>query len=191
MPETALRTGGKILADQLRLHGARMIFGVPGESYLAVLDALYDYRDSMPFIVCRQEGGAAMMAEAYGKLTGSPGICMVTRAPGATNASSGVHVARQDSTPMILFIGQVGRGMMDREAFQEIDFRRMFGQMAKWVAQIDDAARIPEYVSRAFHTAVSGRPGPVVLALPEDMLREKAAIADPRALPARRTPPFS
>ena len=181
MPETALRTGGKILADQLRLHGVRMIFGVPGESYLAVLDALYDYRDSMPFIVCRQEGGAAMMAEAYGKLTGSPGICMVTRAPGATNASSGVHVARQDSTPMILFIGQVGRGMMDREAFQEIDFRRMFGQMAKWVAQIDDAARIPEYVSRAFHTAVSGRPGPVVLALPEDMLREKAAIADPQA----------
>ena len=179
MPETALRTGGKILADQLRLHGARMIFGVPGESYLAILDALYDYRDSMPFIVCRQEGGAAMMAEAYGKLTGSPGICMVTRAPGATNASSGVHVARQDSTPMILFIGQVARGMMDREAFQEIDFRRMFGQMAKWVAQIDDAARIPEYVSRAFHTAVSGRPGPVVLALPEDMLREKATVADP------------
>ncbi|MFY9874626.1 MAG: thiamine pyrophosphate-binding protein [Rhodomicrobium sp.] len=187
MPETALRTGGKILADQLHLHGARMIFGVPGESYLAVLDALYDRRDSMPFIVCRQEGGAAMMAEAYGKLTGAPGICMVTRAPGATNASSGVHVARQDSTPMILFIGQVGRGMMDREAFQEIDFRRMFGQMAKWVAQIDDAARIPEYVSRAFHTAVSGRPGPVVLALPEDMLREKAAVPDPE--PYRRVEP--
>jgi acetolactate synthase I/II/III large subunit len=179
MPETALRTGGKILADQLRLHGARMIFGVPGESYLAVLDALFDYREAMPFIVCRQEGGAAMMAEAYGKLTGEPGICMVTRAPGATNASSGVHVARQDSTPMILLIGQVGRGMTDREAFQEIDFRRMFGQMAKWVAQIDDAARIPEYVSRAFHTAVSGRPGPVVLALPEDMLREAAAVPDP------------
>jgi acetolactate synthase-1/2/3 large subunit len=179
MPETALRTGGKILADQLRLHGARMIFGVPGESYLAVLDALYDDRDAMPFISCRQEGGAAMMAEAYGKLTGEPGICMVTRAPGATNASSGVHVARQDSTPMILFIGQVARGMVDREAFQEIDFRRMFGQMAKWVAQIDDAARIPEYVSRAFHTAVSGRPGPVVLALPEDMLRETAAVPDP------------
>ena len=189
MPETALRTGGKILADQLRLHGVRMIFGVPGESYLAVLDALYDYREDMPFIVCRQEGGAAMMAEAYGKLTGSPGICMVTRAPGATNASSGVHVARQDSTPMILFIGQVARGMMDREAFQEIDFRRMFGQMAKWVAQIDDAARIPEYVSRAFHTAVSGRPGPVVLALPEDMLREKAAIADPQAYQRVETHP--
>ena len=164
-----------------------MIFGVPGESYLAVLDALYDRRDSMPFIVCRQEGGAAMMAEAYGKLTGAPGICMVTRAPGATNASCGVHVARQDSTPMILFIGQVGRGMMDREAFQEIDFRRMFGQMAKWVAQIDDAARIPEYVSRAFHTAVSGRPGPIVLALPEDMLREKAAVPDPE--PYRRVEP--
>ncbi len=187
MPETALRTGGKILADQLRLHGARMIFGVPGESYLAVLDALYDYRDSMPFIVCRQEGGAAMMAEAYGKLTGSPGICMVTRAPGATNASSGIHVAWQDSTPMILFIGQVGRGMMDREAFQEIDFRRMFGQMAKWVAQIDDAARIPEYVSRAFHTALSGRPGPVVLALPEDMLRDTVAVADPE--PHKRVEP--
>ncbi len=187
MPETALRTGGKILADQLRLHGARMIFGVPGESYLAVLDALYDYHDSMPFVVCRQEGGAAMMAEAHGKLTGSPGVCMVTRAPGATNASSGVHVARQDSTPMILFIGQVGRGMMDREAFQEIDFRRMFGQMAKWVAQVDDAARIPEYVSRAFHTALSGRPGPVVLALPEDMLRDKVAVADPE--PHKRVEP--
>ena len=179
MPQTPLRSGGKILADQLHLHGARMIFGVPGESYLAVLDALYDYRDTMPFIVCRQEGGAAMMAEAYGKLTGEPGICMVTRAPGATNASSGVHVARQDSTPMILLIGQVGRATRDREAFQEVDFRRMFGQMAKWVAEIDSAARISEYLSRAFHTAVSGRPGPVVLALPEDMLRETAAVADP------------
>ena len=187
MAETALRTGGKILADQLRLHGARMIFGVPGESYLPVLDALYDYRETMPYIVCRQEGGAAMMAEAYGKLTGTPGVCMATRAPGATNASSGVHVARQDSTPMILFIGQVGRGMVEREAFQEIDFRRMFGQMAKWVAQIDDAARIPEYVSRAFHTAVSGRPGPVVLALPEDMLRDHATVPDPE--PYKRVEP--
>ncbi len=179
MPETRSRTGGQILADQLRLHGARMIFGVPGESYLALLDALYDTRDEIPFIVCRQEGGAAMMAEAYGKLTGAPGICVVTRAPGATNASAGVHVAHQDSTPMILFIGQVGRGMIDREAFQEVDYRRMFGRMAKWVAQIDDAARIPEYISRAFHTAVSGRPGPVVLALPEDMLRESAEVSDP------------
>ncbi len=179
MQKATVRTGGKILADQLRLHGADMIFGVPGESYLAVLDGLYEYSEEMPFIVCRQEGGAAMMAEAYGKLTGRPGICMVTRGPGATNASAGVHVARQDSTPMILFIGQVGRSFQDREAFQEIDFRRMFGQMTKWVAQIDSAARIPEYVSRAFHQAVSGRPGPVVLALPEDMLREEAEVADP------------
>ncbi|MBI4724366.1 MAG: thiamine pyrophosphate-binding protein [Rhodomicrobium sp.] len=184
MPNLTVRTGGKILAAQLRLHGVDMIFGVPGESYLPVLDALYDYRETMPFIVCRQEGGAAMMAEAYGKLTGRPGICMVTRAPGATNASAGVHVAHQDSTPMILFIGQVGRGFLDREAFQEIDFRRMFGQMTKWVAQIDSAARIPEYVGRAFHVAVSGRPGPVVLALPEDMLREEAEVAD--ALPYKR-----
>ena len=126
MSNSHVRTGGKLLADQLRLHGAEMIFGVPGESYLAVLDGLYDYRDVMPFIVCRQEGGAAMMAEAYGKLTGQPGICMVTRGPGATNASAGIHIAYQDSTPLILFIGQVGRGMMDREAFQEIDFRRMY-----------------------------------------------------------------
>jgi acetolactate synthase I/II/III large subunit len=179
MPNMTFRAGGKILADQLRLHGVEMAFGVPGESYLAVLDGLYDYRETMPFIVCRQEGGAAMMAEAYGKLTGRPGICMVTRGPGATNASAGIHIAYQDSTPLILFIGQVARGMADREAFQEIDFRRMFGQMSKWVAQIDDAARIPEYVSRAFHTAASGRPGPVVLALPEDMLQDEAETADP------------
>jgi acetolactate synthase-1/2/3 large subunit len=185
------RTGGQILADQLRLHGAKLIFGVPGESYLAVLDALYDHRDAMRFIVCRQEGGAAMMAEAYGKQTGQPGICMVTRAPGATNASAGVHIASQDSTPMILFIGQVARRMMDREAFQEIDYRRMYGQMAKWVAQIDDTARIPEYVSRAFYTAMSGRPGPVVLALPEDMLTDTAEVADPepyRAVEANPDP---
>ncbi|MGO9547624.1 MAG: thiamine pyrophosphate-binding protein [Rhodomicrobium sp.] len=180
MPDAERRTGGKLVADQLRLHSAGHIFGVPGESFLAVLDALYDYRDTMPFIACRQEGGAAMMAEAYGKLTGRPGICMVTRGPGATNASSGVHVARQDSTPMILLIGQVGRGFRDREAFQEVDFHRMFGPLAKWVAQIDDAARIPEYISRAFHVAVSGRPGPVVLALPEDMLREEAEVPDPQ-----------
>ncbi len=173
------RTGGEVLAAQLRLHGAGPVFGVPGESYLAVLDALYDESKAMPFIACRQEGGAAMMAEAYGKLTGQPGICMVTRGPGATNASAGVHVARQDSTPMILFVGQVARGFMDREAFQEIDFRHMYGPLAKWVAQIDDAARIPEYVSRAFHLAVSGRPGPVVLALPEDMLDEETEAADP------------
>ncbi len=162
-------TGARLLVQQLEAQGSDLIFGVPGESYLSVLDALYD-NDQLDFITCRQEGGAAMMAESYGKQTGRPGICMVTRGPGATNASAGVHVAFQDSTPMILFIGQVGRDMMEREAFQEIDYRRMFGQMAKWVAQIDDAARIPEFITRAYHTALSGRPGPVVLALPEDML---------------------
>jgi len=167
-------TGAQLLVEQLSLHGSDKIFGVPGESYLAVLDALYD-ADGLDFITCRQEGGAAMMAEAYGKQTGKPGICMVTRGPGATNASAGVHVAYQDSTPMILFIGQVARDMVEREAFQEIDYRRMFGQMAKWVAQIDDADRIPEFIARAYHTAVSGRPGPVVLALPEDMLSGPAA----------------
>ena len=171
------RNGGQILVDQLKIHGVDTAFGVPGESYLAVLDALYD-ANSIKFVICRQEGGAAMMAEAYGKMTGKPGICMVTRGPGATNASSGVHVAFQDSTPMILFIGQVGLDAIEREAFQEIDYRRMYGQMAKWVAQIDDPARIPEYLSRAFHTATSGRPGPVVLALPEDMLTAKARVAD-------------
>jgi acetolactate synthase I/II/III large subunit len=184
MADAVKRTGGKILADQLHLHGARLIFGVPGESYLPVLDALYDYRDTMRFIACRQEGGAAMMAEAYGKLTGRPGICVVTRGPGATNASAGVHVARQDSTPMVLLIGQVDRGFLDREAFQEVGFRQMFAPLAKWVAQINEAARIPEYLSRAFHLAVSGKPGPIVLALPEDMLGEEAEVADP--LPYKR-----
>lgn len=162
-------TGAQVLVEQLKIHGADKIYGVPGESYLSVLDALVD-APQLDFITCRQESGAAMMAEAYGKLTGKPGICMVTRGPGATNASAGVHVAFQDSTPMILFIGQVARDMMDREAFQEIDYRRMFGQMAKWVAQIDDADRMDEYIARAYQVAVSGRPGPVVLALPEDML---------------------
>lgn len=180
------RIGGHILVDCLRTHGVDLVFGVPGESYLAVLDGLVDAPE-IRTIVCRQEGGAAMMAEAYGKLTGKPGICMVTRGPGATNASAGVHIAYQDSTPMILLVGQVGREMFDREAFQEIDYRRMFGQMAKWVAQIDDPARIPEYMSRAFHTAVSGRPGPVVLALPEDMLVEAAEVAD--FDPYKRTEP--
>ena len=150
---------------------------MPGESYLAALDALHDTPD-MEFVVCRQEGGAAMMAEADGKLTGRPGICMVTRGPGATNASAGVHIAFQDSTPMILLIGQVARDMQEREAFQEIDYRRMFGEMAKWVAQIDDPARIPEFIARAYATAMQGRPGPVVLALPEDMLRETATVPD-------------
>jgi len=167
------RTGGELLVDTLRANQVDMAFCVPGESYLAALDALHGAPE-IDLLTCRQEGGAAMMADAYGKLTGRPGICFVTRGPGAANASAGVHIAYQDSTPMILFIGQVGRSMRDREAFQEIDFRRMFGQMAKWVAEIDDAERVPEYVSRAFHTAMAGRPGPVVLALPEDMLRDRA-----------------
>ncbi|MGO8916454.1 MAG: thiamine pyrophosphate-binding protein [Stellaceae bacterium] len=171
------RTGAQILVDQLKIHGADTVFCVPGESYLAVLDALYD-ANSIGLVTCRQEGGATMMADAYGKLTGKPGISMVTRGPGATNASAGLHVAMQDSTPLILFIGQVARETLEREAFQEIDYRRMFGQLAKWVAEIDDPRRIPEFLSRAFHTATSGRPGPVVLALPEDMLTETADIAD-------------
>jgi acetolactate synthase-1/2/3 large subunit len=173
------RSGGQILVDALKVHGADTAFGVPGESYLDVLDALHE--SGIRFIINRQEGGAAFMADAYGKMTGKPGICFVTRGPGATNASIGVHTAFQDSTPMILFIGQVGSDFMDREAFQEVDYRRMFGQMAKWVAQIDRADRIPEYIARAFQVATSGRPGPVVLALPEDMLTTKASVADTRA----------
>jgi acetolactate synthase-1/2/3 large subunit len=172
------RTGGRILADALKIHGVDSVFCVPGESFLPVIDALYDARESIKLVVCRQEGGAAFMAEAYGKLTGEPGICFVTRAPGATNASIGVHTAFHDSTPMILFIGQVSTEVTEREAWQEIDYRRMFGQMAKWVAQIDRPERIPEMVARAFQTAVSGRPGPVVLALPDDMLNAMAAVAD-------------
>jgi len=172
------RTGGQILVDALHVHGVDTAFGVPGESYLDVLDALHDSR--IRFVINRQEGGAAFMAEAYGKLTGKPGICFVTRGPGATNASIGVHTAFQDSTPLILFIGQVGNDFVDREAFQEIDYRRMYGQMAKWVAQIDRADRIPEYLARAFQVATSGRPGPVVLALPEDMLVSTAEVANTR-----------
>jgi acetolactate synthase-1/2/3 large subunit len=172
------RSGAQVLIDQLRIHGTDTIFGVPGESYLAALDALYAQRNSIRFVICRQEGGAANMAEAYGKLTGKPGICFVTRGPGATNASIGLHTGFQDSTPMILLVGQVAREATDREAFQEIDYRRMFGQMAKWVAQIEDARRIPELVSQAFHTALNGRPGPVVLALPEDMLTDEVEVAD-------------
>ncbi|MDM8349570.1 thiamine pyrophosphate-binding protein [Pseudomonas sp. sp1636] len=179
-----VRSGGQILVDALRINGVERAFCVPGESYLAVLDALHDARDEIDLVVCRQEGGAAYMAEAYGKLTGKPGICFVTRGPGATNASVGVHTAYQDSTPMILFIGQVARDQMDREAFQEIDYRRMFGQLAKWVVQVDDARRLPELLSQAFHRAVNGRPGPVVVALPEDMLTDCVAVAD--AGPCRR-----
>ncbi|WP_439495408.1 thiamine pyrophosphate-binding protein [Bosea sp. (in: a-proteobacteria)] len=172
MTQQAGRTGGQILVDCLKLQGVDHVFCVPGESYIAVLDALHDAGDEIRLVVCRQEGGAANMAEAHGKLTGRPGICFVTRGPGATNASIGVHTAFQDSTPMILFIGQVGREFRDREGFQEVDFRAMFGPLAKWTAEIDDAARIPEYLHRAFQTAMAGRPGPVVLSLPEDMLTD-------------------
>jgi acetolactate synthase-1/2/3 large subunit len=171
---TGAAPGGKILVDSLLTHGVDLAFCVPGESYLAVLDGLYDVREQLRLVVCRQEGGAAFMAEAYGKLTGRPGVCFVTRGPGATNAAIGVHTAQQDSSPMILFVGQVGSDVMEREGFQEVDYRKMYGSMAKWVAQIDRADRIPEMVSHAFHLAVSGRPGPVVLALPEDMLMSEA-----------------
>jgi acetolactate synthase-1/2/3 large subunit len=173
------RTGAQILIDQLKIHGADTVFCVPGESYLAALDAMHD-ANSIRLVVCRQEGGAAMMADAYGKLTGRPGIVFATRGPGACNASSGVHVAMQDSTPLILFVGQVGRGMRGREAFQEVDYRQMFGSMVKWADEIDDPRRVPELVSRAFHVATSGRPGPVVLALPEDMLTEECEAEDAR-----------
>ncbi len=180
------RHGGRILADQLALRGVPRVFSVPGESFLAALDGLLDA--GIPNVVCRHEGGAAMMAEATGKLTGQPGVCFVTRGPGATNASAGVHVARQDGTPMVLFVGDIERGHRDREAFQEVDFRAMFGPLAKWAAEIGSTERIPEYVARAWRVATSGRPGPVVLALPEDMLAAEAEVPDippegPRAAP--------
>jgi acetolactate synthase-1/2/3 large subunit len=170
------RTAAEVLVEQLRIHAVRHVFCVPGESYLAVLDAFHD--SDLDITVCRQEGGAAMMAEAVGKATGRPGICFVTRGPGATNASPGVHIARQDSSPLIVFVGQVARGMRGREAFQELDYRAVFGSMTKWATEIDDPARMPEIVSRAFHTAANGRPGPVVIGLPEDMLTERVAVED-------------
>ncbi|MBN2907122.1 MAG: thiamine pyrophosphate-binding protein [Rhodobacteraceae bacterium] len=179
------RHGGRILADQLVLQGVKRVFSVPGESFLAALDGLYDA--GIPNIVCRQEGGAAMMAEAYGKMTGAPGVLFVTRGPGATNAASGLHVARQDSTPMVVFVGQIARGDRDREAFQEVNYRSFFGPLVKWVAEVDQTERLAEYISHAFHVATSGRPGPVVLALPEDMLSASAEVADiaaPVRLPA-------
>jgi acetolactate synthase-1/2/3 large subunit len=179
------RTAAAALVDALVAEGIDRVFCVPGESYLAVLDALYDRQDTIETIACRHEGGAAMMAEADGKLTGRPGICMVTRGPGATNASAGLHVAFRDSTPLILFIGQVGREFLDRDAFQEVDHRRLLGQVTKWVAQVDDASRIREYVARAFAVAMAGRPGPVALALPEDMLTESVAPSEYR----RTVPP--
>jgi acetolactate synthase-1/2/3 large subunit len=170
------RSGGQVLVDQLVLHGADLAFGVPGESYLAVLDALHD--TPLRLIVTRHESGAANMAEAYGKLTGRPGVCMVTRGPGATNASNGVHTAFQDSTPMVLLIGQVARDTIGREGFQELDYRAMYGAIAKWATQVDDPARLPEIVARAFAVATSGRPGPVVIALPEDVLSERVDVPD-------------
>ena len=183
MPATSTLTGSgaQILVQTLVAEGARKVFCVPGESQLGVIDALYDVREKISLVVCRHESGASNMADAYAKLSGEPGIALVSRGPGATNASIGLHTAFQDSTPLILLIGQVQRDFLEREAFQEIDYRRMFGQMAKWVAQIDDPKRIPEHLSHAFHCAMSGRPGPVVLALPEDMLGEQSqAVAVPR-----------
>ncbi|RWB77908.1 MAG: thiamine pyrophosphate-binding protein [Mesorhizobium sp.] len=174
-----MKTGGQLIVEALEANGTDRIFCVPGESYLAVLDALHD--SSIRTIVCRQEGGAAMMADCQGRLTGKPGICFVTRGPGATNASAGVHIAMQDSVPMILFIGQVASHAKEREAFQEVDYKRFFGDIAKWVVEIDDAARIPEFVTRAFAVATSGRPGPVVISLPEDMLTSE--VEAPAALP--------
>jgi acetolactate synthase-1/2/3 large subunit len=171
-----MRNGGQVLVDQLVVNGVRHVFCVPGESYLAALDAFHDH--DIAVTVCRQEGGAVMMAEAHGKLTGRPGIVFVTRGPGATNGSPGIHIAMQDSTPLIMFVGQVGREMRDREAFQELNYRAVFGTMAKWATEIDDPERIPEIVSRAFHVAMNGRPGPVVVALPEDMLMERVSVGD-------------
>ncbi len=179
--------GGEILVRQLELHGVSTVFMVPGESFLPCIDALGDRRDSIRTVPCRQEGGAAYAAEAYGKLTGKPGVCFVTRGPGATNASIGLHVAHQDGTPMILFVGQIGSDTTERACFQEIDYRQMFAPVAKWVAQIDRTDRIPEFVARAFAVSQSGRPGPVVLALPEDTLWGEAAVAD--VLPFRRPHP--
>lgn len=173
------RTGGELIVASLLAQGATHAFGVPGESYLPVLDALHDVQERLKFIICRHEGGAAYMAEAYGKLTGRPGVVLVTRGPGASNAAIGIHTAMQDSTPMLLLVGQVGSDYVDREAFQEVDYRRMYAPVAKWAAQIDRCDRIPEYLARAFATAMSGRPGPVVLALPEDTLTARADVADP------------
>nr|WP_245257275.1 thiamine pyrophosphate-dependent enzyme [Pseudochrobactrum sp. AO18b] len=187
-----MRNGGQLLVESLIALGARKSFGVPGESYLAVLDALHDTKGKLDYILCRNEGGAAFMAAAYGKLTNTPGICFVTRGPGATNASIGVHTAMQDSAPMLLFIGQVGTDMTGREAFQEIDYRAMFGTVAKWAVQIDQVERIPEILARAWTVATTGRPGPVVIALPEDMLTsltDKAPLTAPAkiASPAPQT----
>ena len=187
------RPAGHALVEALIAQGVHTAFGVPGESYLAVLDGFVQHREQIRFIACRQEGGAAFMADAQGKLSGRPGICFVTRGPGATNASIGIHTAFQDSTPLILFVGQVASDQRDREAFQELDYRQMFGPgtlgLAKWVGEVQHADRLPEYIARAFHTALQGRPGPVVLVLPEDMLTQlTVAPVLPRAEPAQAWP---
>ena len=185
--EKRMRHGGKILIDQLEAQGATTAFTVPGESFLAALDGLHD-SNRIKTIICRQEGGASMMAEAWGKITGEPGICFVTRGPGAANAMSGLHVAQQDSTPMVTFVGLPGLGHEDREAFQEIETKELLSSFVKWAAVIRQTERIPEYVSHAFHVARSGRPGPVVLGLPEDMLAAECEAAD--AKPARIAGPI-
>jgi len=187
-------TGASLLIDALLAQGVNTVFCVPGESFLAAIDAMYAHRDAIHLVVCRHEGSAMFMAEAYAKATGRPGICFVTRAPGAAQATIGLHTAHQDATPVILFIGQVGRGFMERAAFQEVDYRSMLGPISKWVAQVDDAQRMPEMVSHAFHLATAGRPGPVVLALPEDVLSEQALTpvrSVKPAQPVRCTPSTS
>ena len=180
-------TGARLLIDALLAQGIDTVFCVPGESFLDAMDALYDHRDTVNLVVCRHEGSATFMAEGYAKASGKPGVCFVTRAPGASQASIGLHTAFQDGTPLILFIGQVSRRFMERGAFQEVDYRSMFGPVSKWVAQIDQAERMGEMVHRAFHTALSGRMGPVVLALPEDVLSEEVPHA-PRAALAATAP---
>jgi acetolactate synthase-1/2/3 large subunit len=186
----AKRSGGEVLVDQLLVQGVRRVFLVPGESYLAALDALYDHGSSIETVVCRHEGGAAFMAEAHAKLTGDVGICFVTRGPGACNAAIGVHTAMQDSTPLILLIGQVGRDMRHREAFQEFEVDQLYGWNTKWAVEINDAARLPELIARAFQVATSGRPGPVAISLPEDMLTDLVEVLDaPAATPVQATPP--
>lgn len=175
---TAGRTGGEILADALVANGVTTIYGVPGESYIALLDAIHDRAERLRFVSSRQEGGAAFMADAHAKLTGRPGVLAVTRGPGACNASIGIHTAAQDSTPMIVLVGQVPHEFREREAFQEVEYRKMFGDMAKWVVEVEAPARLPEHLSHAFHVAQSGRPGPVVVVLPEDVLSGRAEVAD-------------
>ena len=184
-----MRTGGQVLADALVAHGSDLAFCVPGESYLGLLDGLYEHRDAFRIVNCRHEGAAANAADAYGKLTGRPGLCFVTRGPGATHAATGIHTARQDSTPLIMLVGQVARGERGRESFQELDYEAVFGPMAKWAFELDDPERIPEVLARAYTEATSGRPGPVVLALPEDVLAAEVEVADaPRYRAVRPAP---